>query len=293
MPTIVESLAQMDTSRQRWSRVGELWPQGPVTGRSAQPLALADYVPLLQVAETAGTEDRARRLRALRRLYYGRDVRWAEGRRRGTRLDALLAGAAHDPPLAWSARPGGLNPATVDALHRAGYLLPAPPGALPLDTGAVLAGLETAFSGGSDLALGAELAVGVPAEGTAGWAGDLAAWLLEWERLRAAAEAARTPWNDAVAAARLAAVQAERVPLELLLGAMDGRVLGAHLETTVKDDVQAAPTAAATLEAYYGAAVPAEHPHVSTRFAAFVAAARPEIPHTGEGAAVVLSDDAG
>ncbi|HVH13580.1 MAG TPA: hypothetical protein VM759_11030, partial [Longimicrobium sp.] len=291
MPTIAESLAQMDVSRQRWSRVGELWTQGPVSERSTVPVSADAYATLLGLALAAGTEDDVRRLRQLRRLYYGPHVRWAEGRRRGVRLDALLSGGEDPELLAWSSRPGELDAATVDALHAAAYLLPALPSALPVDTGAVLAGVETVMSGGSDLALAAEYAVGVPADGTAGWTGDLAAWLLEWIRLRAAAEAAGTPWNDAEAAARLDAVQAERVPLELMLGAMDGRVLGVHLGADV-NPLGTPPEVSAPLGAYYGAAAPEEGPHISTRFASFVAAALPVIPHTGEGTAVALGTDA-
>ncbi|HVH13748.1 MAG TPA: hypothetical protein VM759_11880, partial [Longimicrobium sp.] len=99
------------------------------------------------------------------------------------------------------------------------------------------------------------------------------------------------PWNDAEAAAQLDALQAERVPLELMLGAMDGRVLGAHLGADI-NPAGTPPEVATPLGAYYASTAPVEGPHVSTRFASFVAAALPVIPHTGEGTAVALGTDA-
>lgn len=292
MPSISESLAWMEAARQRWSRPGEHWPQGPVSDRSAQPVALADVAPLVRDVEAVEI-DPARLRRQLRRLYFSGQTRWPEGRRRGARLDELIAGNNSDAPLSWSLRDGGLTPAVLDALHCAAYLAPSSSVArYAVDTGAVLAGLDICFAGASDLGLVMEYATGVPLDGTAGWVGDLAAWFLEWNRRRAYAEAEGRPWSDADARAQLVAVQEERLPLERILGAMDGRVLAAHLEATVTETLDNAPRVSDTLEAYYGLSIPEAHPHVSLRFPLFVQHALPLLPHAREGSVIMLTADA-
>lgn len=277
-----DSLRQMAAARQRWSRLGEHWPQGPVGQRTTTPAAIGDIVARLRQFETAVT-DPADLHHQLRRLHYSRHVRWPYGRKRGTRLDALLAGP-DDEPVTWSAAPVGPAPALLDWLVAAGRLTAGP--AEVIDVGGLFTATDAAFAGGSDLGTVAEQVSGVPIEGLATWVGDLACWYLEWRARRQRAAEAGQPWSPQQAEVQFLDVQRAEMPLDLALSSIDGQVLAAYFGGVVRGSLDSVPRASETLERYYASRPPATsdlHLHVGRRFALFVHGAMPTIPYTGQG----------
>jgi hypothetical protein len=291
MSSLTTSLDHLDSARQRWSRIGEHWPQGPVGQRATTPVGLGDYLVLVRELEAVADPEGVHR--QLRRLHYSRHVRWPQGRRRGVRLDALIAGDAREVPLVWASGSPGVGRATLDRLSAAGYLNPATSPQVPVDLGAVFTATDAAFSGGSDLGFIATRSTGVPTEGIATWVGDLAAWFLTcYGRGQRAAHSGQ-PWSKDDAVGQLADARRAEAPLEVMLGSIDGQILANYYEAAVSGSYDSAPKAADTLDRYYGAVIPTDaHPHVSQRFATFVQRAAPPIPHDNSGGHLVLASTA-
>lgn len=296
--TLSEALAQLGSWREGWSRLGEWWPQGPAVDRSTVPVGLDQFLVPVAELQDSFPDDLAATHRALRRLHYSRHARWTEGYRRGVRLDALISGDSADLPPTWSASPPGPSQQTLDNLGSAAYLTVPPsstPGA-PVDLGAVFSATDAALSGPSDLGSVAELTTGTTSDGITGWAGDLAAWFLEWNARRLEASAKGEGWTQAQAAEQLTEMQGQKVPLELMLGTLDGQIMAAHYRSylrqavtpeeqhygTIPDLLDAATLPADTLQGYYADSAPADFPHVSSRFPLFVEAATPLIPHASD-----------
>lgn len=290
--TLQTHLDAIDTSRQQWSRPGEHWPQGPVVARASSPETLPNYLAALQALETSLAEEPETIHRQLRRTYDSGWVREPYGKRRGQRLDALLAGNNALYPLTWRDEPPVLTAATVDALYRATTLLPAASNAwnVPVDLGALYTATDTAFSGGTDLGITAEYTTDVTLDGLLTWVGDLTGWFLAWfAQLPAPGE---PPWTDTQGVAALAALWPVELPLELMLGSLDGTILAGHYYATVTGEARTMLPLSTLLAAYYGAAPVTGLPHVSQRFARFIAAAAPVIPHQGTGDQITLDSQA-
>lgn len=304
MTSLADALAQLNFERRGWSRLGERWPQGPVTERATDPVAPQAYVPLVRELEAASSDDFTVPHRRLRRLHYSGHARWPEGARRGVWVDALISGDNADYPLTWSTPPSP-TAETVDRLHGAAYLAPPPslPLTAPVDLGGLFTATDGGLSGASELGLAAAFTTGVLSDGIAGWVGDLASWFLEWNNRRLAAERKGEEWK---AEEQLTETQRQKVPLELMLGSFDGQVLADYYRTTLQQAVEpgnhhygtvpaildAAILPAETLEHYYADSMPEDHPHVTRRFALFVQRAVPPIPHTATGDQVSLGPDA-
>ncbi len=290
--TLLTQLDAIDTSRQRWSRPGELWPQGPVSTRAATPTALADVLGHVEAVEASLTEDPAQIHRLLRRLHVSRFVRWPAGKRRGTRLDALLAGDNALCPLTWRDEPPLLAASTVDALHSATLLLPTASTAwnVPVDLGAVFTATDVTFGGGTDLGITAEYTTGVTLDGIATWVGDLTAWFLAWYAQLPAPGS--PPWTETQSLTALDTLWPAELPLELMLGSLDGTVLAAYYYATVTGVAGSTLPLADLMAAYYGIEPVTSLPHVSQRFSRFVAGATPVIPHQGSDDPVTLDPQA-
>lgn len=290
--TLQTHLDAIDTSRQHWTRSGEHWPQGPVGARASSPTPLPAYLTALQALETSLVAEPETIHRHLRRLHYSAFVREAFGKRRGMHLDALLAGNNALFPLTWSDEPPALAAETVDALHSAVLLQPAAATAwnVPVDLGAVFAATDVAFDGATDLGITAEYTTEVMLDGLVTWAGNLTGWFLAWY---AQLPPPGSPsWTETQAAAALDALWATELPLELILGSLDGTILADYYYATVTGAEPTMLPLSTLLAAYYGAAPVTDLPHVSQRFAQFIAAAAPVIPHQGTGGQVTLDSQA-
>lgn len=296
--SVTSALDQIEQALTLWSRPGEHWPQGPIGQQANIPITLADYISRLWELEAAVLDGPPSVHNALRRLHYSRVVRWPHNHQRGIRLDTLLNPNGKKYPLIWSNELPPLSQTTLDALFSAAYLAPPSSASInvPVDLGAIFTATDALFTGGSELAAAAELITGISPKGMVGWAGDLAIWFLRWERRRQEAVKTGQQWNLEQTRQHLGDIQQESAPLELMLGSFDGQALAAYLETAVAGDYDfdATPSIAETLDAYYGESPPAEVtlPHISRRFALFVQAAEPPIPHMVFGAGVLLGSNA-
>lgn len=281
--TLQTHLDAIDTSRQHWTRPGEHWPQGPAVARASSPTTLSDYRVALQALETSLVEEPETIHHQLRRVHYSAFVREPYGKRRGLRLDALLSGNKALYPLAWRDEPPLLGAATVDALYQAAALRPTATNAwnVPVDLGALFTATDAAFSGGTDLGTTAEYTTAVTLDGLLTWAGDLTGWFLAW--YAQLPPPGSPPWTDTQALAALDALWATELPLELILGSLDGTILAGHYYATVTGAEPAMLPLSTLLAAYYGDAPVTGLPHVSQRFARFIGAAAPVIPHHGTG----------
>ena len=301
MPTLPESLEMLRVAWIRRGRVGEHWPRGPVGSPNAQPAAFTQYIGWVREVETPApsTSDV---FRALRRVRASRHVRGAE-LARGVRLDDLLAGDQADAPLTWSSTGTGVSQATVDALATHRYIGTTARGSR-IDATRLLGAIDAHVAGPSELGHAATRLTSTPVQALASWVGDLAAWFLDWEQRRSVAAAGPQPWTDAQAAEQLAAVQQQRLPLEALLGDIDGHVLAATHEATTtyrvfdpdgvagpepRRLVQDALPASQLLTMYYVTAAPAAPaiatPSAAHRFRLFVDHALPAIGNGAGGPA--------
>lgn len=229
MPTLPESLALLRGAWDRTGRVGEHWVRGPVGAPVAQPISFDQYIRWVREVE-APSPSVSDTIRRLRRVRVSRHVRGTEFSR-GARLDDLLAGDSQEEPLTWSSDVTGVSQSTLDGLATCRYAGTAPRGSR-IDTARLFAAIDAVVSGPSELGHVATRLTGTPVAALASWVGDLAAWFVEWERHRAAAEREQ-PWTNAQAAEQLATAQRRILPLEALLGDIDGHVLAAaHVATT-------------------------------------------------------------
>jgi hypothetical protein len=285
---LAESLQEL---RQMWEaigRTGEHWPRGPRGPALASVIPVSAYLELAAPVELAA-ETVGGAVRSLRRTRASVHVRLPDMRRLGRRLDELLAGNPADEPLAWS---DAVPAAAVDELATVGFVSAA--GAQPpIELGRLLAGVDAALTGASNLGLTGARLTATSASGLATWLGDLAAWFVEWDRRRAAAERTGDSWDPAVG---LDEAQRAMAPVEALLGAIDGQILGAYYGATVfyeyddPDDAgglepgihiqRARPLREAATLYYLGPATPepsVEEPRVKHRFALFARHASPAI----------------
>lgn len=286
-----EQLSQLAAAARSFSRVGEQWTQGPVGRPADTPAPLNDYLAHLRDVEGVVT-DRATAQRRLRRVRYSIHVR--DARPRGRRIDDLLVGSSQELPLVW--RPDGLKQGSLDALAKTRFVRPAGPPTPSIDAGRLFAATDAAFAGASAFGLGAEAATRVPVRGLVTWVGDLAAWFVEWNRRRVAAERDGKKWTDAESKAELDAVHKLEAPLEAMLGDFDGQVVAASYEAVFGGSLSALPRAADLLSAYYTGErkLPptVREPRVVDRFALFVKHAVPAIPHTDPGGTTKLTPEA-
>ena len=251
------------------------WRYGPITKHKSATHDLFDYYIWVGIVEQAYGPDKQQVLQRLRRVYYSGD----SGKGEYDSVIGHLEGTGGDAPL--DARLIPLE--VIDGLYETNVLR-LPDGEL-IDVSHVLTALDTKTAG---LTLEAGVAAGLYGAdwmGVVTWAGDLASWFVNWtDKL----PSGKKP-DPAPASSRAPAQKVD------LISDMDGQILAAEkvrpatLETTKADQRilehsnignELAQPVSVILNDYFGIGAGTARPaNLKNRFAAFVRAAAPPIPH--------------
>jgi hypothetical protein len=271
-------LNQLHKVREGLGRVGECWPQGPLSTDTGQSASIEAYLEQIRILEKVFSLDRADISHQLRRLHYSKYDCRPEHHRRGLRLDALFTGKT-GYPLTWSADVDALSAQTLDTLYKTTHFI-LPSGILgSTNIGVLFAAIEAELCGASELGLVLENFTGVPFQGAVTWVGDLSVWFLMWNQSRINAEHNKTAWNSELV---LNEMQKAFCPLELMLGNIDGQIIARHLGENLYESFDLLPSLADTIHRYFLESTSSEpNITVSNRFTHFLSAAFPEIPHDG------------
>ncbi|MET9023698.1 hypothetical protein ABZV93_27365 [Actinopolymorpha sp. NPDC004070] len=294
MGTVASAAGLAATMRLR-RRQREAWQDGPAVGSEevkAYTARLADYLVWIDRMEGSSPtrEDFRRNVLNLRRLAYSRFTKGA-----GAKFDVLFDTEKLAAPLTTK----DVSATTLDRLYSTGNIMTGSPFApysgceqAPVDTSHLFVGIDFAFNRREfntwrmvatmlDPSLGEVFDTGI--QGLVTWVGDLASWFVEWNSDRIKAEAAGTPWTAAQSEEHRKSVLVRKMSLQDLLSDLDAQVLAAHAVRT-----PSIVSVGALLRGYYLDPPVTGTPHVSTRFASFVKAAQPPIPHTESGSTVTL-----
>jgi hypothetical protein len=273
-------------------RPGAAWPYGPVTKHKSATHDLFDYYMWVRVVERAYGPDKQQVLQRLRRIYYSGYA----GKGEYDSVIAHLEGTGGDTPLDARLIPLGV----IDGLYETNVLR-LPDGEL-IDVSHVLTALDTKTAGITSKAGAAEGLYGIDWMGVVTWAGDLASWFVNWiDKLPSGKKPDPSP------ASSRAAVQ--KVDL---ISDMDGQILAAgKVRPATIETIKAekrilehsnvinelTKPVSVILHDYFGiGAGTTQPPNLKNRFAAFVPAAAPPLPHrsadAGGSGPITLTADA-
>ena len=275
--------------------VTPLWLHGPTTTRKSVGHTLDEYIGWVREVEAAysGRENAAQRLR---RLYYS-DFVSSQLKARGQKPGAgslfdktISTSGAGEAPL----ESPPISQAALDGLFETDTI--ATPAGFTVDVAHIWADLDLAIAGKTAKASAGWFALGADFQGVLTWSGDLASWFVEFvTRIRKMTGKLRMPDAGNMADldkalglnadALLMSLVNSKVSKEDLVSDFDAQAI-------VKENVTpghvygGTPTAnlADMLENYYKPSKLGPAPELS-RFAAFVKAARPEIPYDVDPAA--------
>ena len=264
------------------------WPDGPTSKIKSTGHTLADYLTWLRAAEAAYGGGKEAFLQRLRRLYYSGFTKGAGGK-----FDSVISTShAGDAPMTSPPMPKD----ALDRLFETNYITT--PAGTKVDISHVLAALDLAVAGTSFKAGVGELVKGVDFRGVLTWSGDLASWFVEWQDQLKKTEDSRHQCLTPDAELKLLLSLAERkVSKDDLVGDMDGQAMAQRgVQVDVLPNYMGGPPAilmslkdsvSGTLEAYYGdgaaGSAKTRGSQEPNRFANFLDAARPMIPHTKSG----------
>lgn len=282
------------------------WSHGPTSTRKRVSHTLAEYIGWVREVEQAYGENHAEIVQRLRRVYYSNLSGVA-----GSRFDLIInkrwsmLEPLSSPPLRIE---------TLNGLYETDYIIT--PSGGKLDVSHLFAGLDVSLTGGSAVAntVGASYALRsreVSWAGVLTWVGDLASWFREWVAKKHAQEdQEQRTLSEAEHQSLLLRLTGAKVDKDDLLGDMDAHVMAQRYATlathrdpfasSLEDPVSVISTLSAPvssiLETFYqpqpGASATT---HEINRFALFVRAARPTIPHEviqADPLRVRLADDA-
>src|SRR5215204_3665225 len=252
MTNLETALDEMAGLSQQFTRIGEHWPQGPVPSEVSARLDLAEYLDFARKVDLFALEPLSAHWR-LRRLIGSGHSRFRGDHGRGRRLDQLIAGGSSEVPLTWSSD-SQITPTLLDQMYAARWI--AVPTSretwtVPVDLSRLLAATDAAFSGASATGLVAESYARCSLESIVSWLGDLATWLLRWNIRRVEAERKGKPWSQAEALHHLDEVQRDEVPLEAVLGGIDGETLAAAYPFILREGLPIYSGVADAIERYY------------------------------------------